>query len=663
MNTLLQKASQNLKNKQYLAAINFCKKILKTHPNHPSALFMHAIAQGESGNLNKSLKSFITLIKLHPTNPEVHYNYGLMLQKYNKNDEAITAYKNSLSFDKNNSYCHNNLGNLYYSAKLFSESTEHYKIAFKMQPTNHGFLRNYCKSLSAVKQYNQCISNLHTLSKSTALTIDDINLYINSYQQLGNHHQALVIAENYLDQFSDDFMLLYLAGYCAMKLSRFPIAVKYFLKSIEQNISHINSHMNLAVAYSYLANYSAAEKVLEYIKKLSNDSLETTTFICQLMEMQNELDINDSFFTKAIESFPASSSLLLIKAQCLYNKELYHDSIKTLDCIIHNENDPSLITEANSKLGNAYDRLKQYELAWQAFTKANSTRVILNTTGDFNHKLVSSIKQLNKLSKPSKSYDYNLDFKVIFVVGFPRSGTTLIDSILSCNESSIILEEVPLLDEIANLILATTTFENYYKTLTTLDPEQIQTLQHYYINNVANYRHWNQGQTIIDKSPINIIHTLLMHVLFPDAPIVFALRHPIDACISCYMQNFRSNNELTQCFTSIKSIGLTYNNLMTLWTNVITVSDLNFYYLCYENLVDDFENETKKLIDFVGFNWSNKYLKFYKKTKSRGMIHTPSYNQVNKPIHSNRKFRFLNYSKHVAQLTNKIASWVNYFKY
>jgi tetratricopeptide (TPR) repeat protein len=664
VNNLLQKASSYLKSQNYTKAINCTKIILNKQPGQPSALFMQAVAHSELGNFPESLLCFKTLIKLHPNNSEVYYNFGIILEKFERTQEAIDAYKSAIQLNSKNPFVYNNYANQLNKIGDYVSSISAYKQALLFDPYNFGIIKNLIQSLFANKNFNQCILELIKLSKSISLDVNDLNIIIQSYIQVGNYREAYKLSQNGTIEHPNDYLFYHLLGLSALKMCRYPIAVKSLLKSIELNSTHTVSYMNLAISYSYLAKYKESNTILNKLIKLTNNDIDTIHFVCRLREMQNEINLETPYFLDAIKLYPHDHYLNTLKAQLLSNSKNYDESILLLKSVVNKSNDDTITNDAYYLLGKAYDKIRAYDLAWIEYRNANSLDTNPNQTDTFNTKISSSLKQINKIEfiQP-KVYKEKSNLKVVFIIGFPRSGTTLIDSILSCNTSSVVLEEVPLIEDIANLILENVSFDNYYKTLINLTEAELQEYRELYIKNISLYHDWNGSDVIIDKSPINMFQTLLIHLLFPEAPIVFAVRHPLDVCISCFMQNFRSSGELINNFKDIKLIAKTYNNLLSLWDKILSITKLNYQYLLYEELVSDFDNQVKSLVEFVQFEWSEKYLTFYQQTKLRGMIHTPSYNQVNKPINRDSKFRFNNYLKQIEPIIEDTKQWQEYFKY
>jgi tetratricopeptide (TPR) repeat protein len=664
LNNLLQKASDYLKSKNYSKAINCTISILNKQPGQPSALFMQAVAYSEIGNLPESLLCFKTLIKLHPNNSEVYYNLGLILEKFEKTQDAIDAYKSATQLNSRNPFVYNNYANQLYKVGEYLASINAYKQALIFDPSNSGIIKNLAQSFFANKNFNQCIQELIQMSKTNPLDVNDLNILIQSTIQIGNFREAYKLSQNSSIQYPNDFTFYNLLGLSALKMCRYPMAIKSLLISIKLNKTHTISYMNLAISYSYLAKYDESNNILNQLISLTNNDIETIHFVCKLREMQNEINLESPYFTDAMKLYPKDPHLQLFKAQLLINSKHYDESVLLLKSVVKNTDDVKLSADAYYLLGKAFDKLKAYDLAWAEYSQANSLDTHTNQTDTFNAKISSSLDQLNKIEfiKP-KINTTKSHLNVVFIIGFPRSGTTLIDSILSCNNSSIVLEEVPLIEDIANRILEKVGFENYYNTLVNLTESQLEEYRELYISNINLYHEWNENEVIIDKSPLNIFHTVLIYLLFPDAPIVFAVRHPLDVCISCFMQNFRSSGELTNNFKDLKLIATTYDNLLSLWVKTLSITQLNFHYLLYEDLVSDFDIQVKSLVKFVQFEWSDDYLNFYKQTKSRGMIHTPSYNQVNKPINLDSKFRFNNYLLEIDPIIDRTKKWQKHFNY
>ena len=162
--------------------------------------------------------------------------------------------------------------------------------------------------------------------------------------------------------------------------------------------------------------------------------------------------------------------------------------------------------------------------------------------------------------------------------------------------------------------------------------------------------------------PLNLIHAGEIVRIFPDAKFILAVRHPCDCVLSCFMQNFVLNDAMAN-FLDLKDSAEFYNYTMTLWNKYLNVLSINFHEIKYEDVVNNFEISIKKLLEFLNLPWSENVTKFYETAENRGIISTPSYDQVNKPLYSKSIGRWKNYETQFSQIISILKPWIKKYEY
>jgi hypothetical protein len=325
------------------------------------------------------------------------------------------------------------------------------------------------------------------------------------------------------------------------------------------------------------------------------------------------------------------------------------------------------MSTANYQEAQVLDKLKKYTKAWRKFKQAN--KLMLKSWAIYHNKKDYFIQTCNEMINSHKTISFvNSEEQtsgqgedLIFIVGFPRSGTTLLDSVLSAHTDTCILEEAPLIgetyDQISNI-----SPKNYARKLSSLTQTDKQKLRKFYYQTLTQYSDWDFNGVLVDKSPLNTLHIGLIKVLFPMAKIIFSQRHPLDVCLSCYFQDFKMNSFMTN-LTSINKTAKTYNAMLEAWNTSVKKFHVNPYYQSYEKLVTDFETETKKLINYLGLTWQDQILNYQETLSKRGAISTPSYNQVNQPIYQSAKNRYKNYLPYMDEAIEILQPWMKFFEY
>ena len=243
----------------------------------------------------------------------------------------------------------------------------------------------------------------------------------------------------------------------------------------------------------------------------------------------------------------------------------------------------------------------------------------------------------------------------IFLVGFPRSGTTLLDTILMGHPDLAVMEERPVLSRVAIEI-------GGFDKLHELSEEQVRNAQRRYFEVARDYVDYGDAKVVVDKSPLLLNAVPVIHRLFPDARFILALRHPADALLSCFVSNFRLNSSMSNFLrldTAAEFYDLTFKN----WENATALLPIDVHPIGYERLVDDPERELRRLSDSLGLSWKDEILNHRKTAGERGVISTASYAQVTEPIYRRSVGRWQNYRKHLEPILPTLAPWVEKFGY
>lgn len=248
----------------------------------------------------------------------------------------------------------------------------------------------------------------------------------------------------------------------------------------------------------------------------------------------------------------------------------------------------------------------------------------------------------------------------VFLLGFPRSGTTLLNTVLFSHSAIAVLEEKQTFAEA--LGLARQMPGSYPHAMPGCDALDARLLRDTYWRAVAGLCRVQPGQLLVDKFPFYMTLAGLIHVAFPDARFVFAQRHPCDAVLSCFMQNFRLNEAMAN-FRTLADTASIYDRSMRLWHAFRERLHLNVHTVRYEGMVEDFDAEVQALCGFLGVPWEDSLRQFSTRALDRGKINTPSYEQVSKPIYREARYRWQRYRRHLEPHLPLLQPWIDRFGY
>jgi tetratricopeptide (TPR) repeat protein len=239
----------------------------------------------------------------------------------------------------------------------------------------------------------------------------------------------------------------------------------------------------------------------------------------------------------------------------------------------------------------------------------------------------------------------------VFLVGFPRSGTTLLDTLLMGHPDLHVLEEVPLLERSAAAL-------GDFSRLPELDAAETGHLRDLYFAALGPV----PDKIVVDKLPLNLLGAPLIHRLFPEAKFIFAARHPCDVVLSCFMQDFDINPAMAN-FLDLEDAARLYDLVLAFWHRACALLPLDVHVLRYEALVADKEGQLRALVAFLGLPWNDKVLDNQGNARERGLISTPSYAQVAEPVYARASGRWQRYRDQLAGVLPILAPWAEKMGY
>ena len=248
----------------------------------------------------------------------------------------------------------------------------------------------------------------------------------------------------------------------------------------------------------------------------------------------------------------------------------------------------------------------------------------------------------------------------IFIVGFPRSGTTLLEAMLDSHPDLAAMDERPFLQDLIDAMQGAG--YAYPKDLGRLTAQDAQQLRDVYWRRVAATGRWQPGQRLVDKNPLNLLCLPLLKRLFPNAKIVLALRHPCDVMLSCYQQNFRSPAFALMCST-LQRLAMGYRTAMAFWIEQSRLLQPDALELRYEDLMADFENQTQRLAQFLELGDASRMHRFHEHASAKGFISTPSYSAVVRPPDASRIARWHRYRRWFEPVLPELAPLLQQWGY
>ena len=459
----------------------------------------------------------------------------------------------------------------------------------------------------------------------------------------------------------DNVDALRLLGILATKGGKYKIAEQLFIRAIKLAPSYSLLWRNISLVYRLSGQLDKAKKSMDNILALDpkNSSVwaDYGTVLVMMAKYKDAivaysrcvsikpdsprayLSLGHAYNTignneKSVESYinaikynPNSGEAYWSLAN-LKTYEFSSSQINDMENTLNNDISENEKVQLLFALGKAYEVKKDFKTSFKMYKEGNwiKRKLVKYTSQENTEKVNESIKffnthTVNKLNK-SKCFDSD----PIFILGLPRSGSTLVDQIISAHSLVDGTQELPnimnLSREIENLGKGKKAYPEF---LTKLSDIQITELGKKYINQTK----WSREEApfFIDKMPNNFMHIGLIKTLLPNAKIIDTRRGAMDTCFSCFKQFFAKGQHFTY---DLEDLGLFYNDYINIMNHWHDVYPDQIYTLKYKNMISDTENEVKKLLEYCQLPFEAECLEFY---KSKRPVKTPSAEQVRQPIY------------------------------
>ena len=301
--------------------------------------------------------------------------------------------------------------------------------------------------------------------------------------------------------------------------------------------------------------------------------------------------------------------------------------------------------QLNNALGLEFEGRKEYDRAFEFIDRGNKLRreQEFYDRVENEEKTDLSIEVFTPQFIDDKAGHGDPDPAPIFIVGLPRSGSTLLEQILSSHSKVDGTYELP---DIGKTIRSNPTLVNpevrYPKSVANIDSDDFRKLGSEYIERTR--RHRGDRPFFTDKNPNNFVHVGLLHLILPNAKIINARRHPLDSCFGSYKQLFASGQPFTYDLVELGEYYLQYQRLMGHWHEVMPGKVLD---VRYEEVVADLEGQVRRILDYCELDWEESCLTFHETSRS---VKSASSEQVRQPIYTSAVHTWRHYEAQLEPL-------------
>jgi tetratricopeptide (TPR) repeat protein len=588
------------------------QRALRKAPNNPDALHLLGVIANDRGRPERAIQLLGRALRMLPHSADVHMNLGNALRAAGRLTDAAASYRRAIALKPDFAAAYCNLGLALVDQEMFAPAEESCRRAISLDsvlaPAHLNLakaLRGLCRPDEAEAAYRQAL----TLNPEDGEAWSELGTLLAA----SNAFDQAMLCHGRASEFRpDDALIHHALGTTLYRMHDAPAAVERFRRAVTLTPDFAVGWVSLGRALRALGQFGEAVRCFRRAIELNP----------RLADAHRNLVTTGQFAADQVE---VDRLQKLLEAADLA---------------------PTERVTAGFALGKLFDDANRFDEAFVRFAEANSLfRELRALAGEQFHadRLRRGVDKLIETSTPqmlSQLTAWGTPSELpVFIVGMPRSGTSLVEQIAA---SHSLVYGAGELKEIGRIASALTGTSDDLSTLRTADTAAAKTLGEAHLQRLK--RSGMPAARVIDKLPDNIFKLGIIATLFPGARVIFCNRDARDTCLSNYFQLFTDGNlfsyDLTDCGLRARATA----RLAAHWQRVLP---LRMIEIGYERLVEDLEGESRRLIDFLGLDWEPACLDFH---RTERLVATASTWQVRQPLYNRSVARWRHYQSHLAPL-------------
>ncbi len=667
------------------AAARFVEQIVAARPRLAEAQNLHAAILASQGKRAEAARALTRATKLDPKNAQYFSNLGEIERQRGKTHEAQTALSESLHINPKNPQALNNLGILHYDRKEYEEAARCYTRALELNkayPEAHNNLGNaqralgryedaidqYQRAIMLREQYPEAYNNMASVLREQGHIAEAEHAYRRAISLRKNYVEAYVNLAVLLDSTERGDEALRLLGE-ALKINPAHLGTLLQVARVQMKKNNyeqaeqaarlaLKVDANSAEAYALLAQtlhetdrLPEAIQACEAALKLKPTMIETNSLYGVLLKSVGRLEEAGQQFEKTLQLAPEAYGIYANLAD-LQKFKADNPHLRAMEKIFAEAADPASdrYMPLHFAIGKAYDDIGEYQKAFAHFKAGTAQKraklnYVESQTLSFFDAIESVFSEafMKNPPYPGKSTDVP-----VFIVGMPRSGSTLVEQVLSNHPGAFGAGEIKEFSRQLNMLRGRFPgLPKYPQIVQKMNPPQFNVLAEGYLGRLLALA--PNSPRITDKLLTNYYFVGLLHILFPKAKFIHTRRNPVDTCLSAYTKLFKDDMPHSYDLGELGRYYRKYDSLMAHWERVLPPGVMKT--VVYEDVVDDMPKMARELIAFIGLPWDDACLSFHESARP---VKTASVVQVRQPVYSSSVGRWKRYGDDLKPLIDAL---------
>jgi tetratricopeptide (TPR) repeat protein len=631
------------------AALTCIQKAMQLDAKYGEAFLLGGAIYGLLGRFDESEQCCRKAVALLPGSPEAHYNFGNLLSQKGKISEACQQFEAVVSIRPTSLNARLMLGRSYAQLGELAKSAAAYQQALRLKPDS---AQAYYGLGYVDYRQGRFIQAAEKFRRTLDINPNDIeaaNSLGTVYQALGRYQDAIEAFQRALNVRPDYAEALFGTARALIDLSRHMEAVPLLQRAVQLRPDYIEAYLNLAGVLMYFDRLDEAMEWCGKALELQPDALEAVAMAARIELQGRSAEAAYQRLAPHIGRGVHNVNLHVVYGEICRSLDRPKDAIPPLESLLAQSQGLTVTNQRNLHfcLGGLYDKAGDYDRAFAHYERGNDLRAVSwdaatnraqvdAITAAFSKQLMADAPRATVRSQ-----------KPVFVLGMPRSGTTLVEQILASHPAVFGAGELPdLLRLVAELPGRLGTDVKYPQCMRLLDQDTTDLLAEAYLQRLEAVA--PGAGRVVDKMPGNFSFLGLIELLFPEARVIHCRRDPLDTCLSCYFQDFAMSQPYSFNLAHLGLFYRDYERLMAHWKAVLNIPMLE---VSYEELVNDQEQVSRQLVEFCGLEWDDKCLRFHENDR---YVATSSYDQVRRPVYSSSVKRWQKYEKHLGPLIDAL---------